>query len=131
MSRRALFRALCRAGLRCAGRSGFSVVEMLLVFAIVGIAILPLASVQFYSRREVNEAQHHSQAIQLAEAQLEQMRASGFGQAQPDTVRNGIFTTASSVVQVSNTLQQLQVTVSWQHGTIPRAMTLTCLQSLR
>jgi Tfp pilus assembly protein PilV len=112
-------------------QAGFSIVEMLLVFAIIGIAVLPLATVQFYSRREVTEAGRHTRAVEMAQATIERMRARGFGQAVPDTLQDGPFTAASGVVPISPTLEELRVTVSWQHGESPRSLTLSCLQSMR
>lgn len=114
-----------------AGQAGFSIIEMLLVFAIIGVAVVPLASVQFYSRREVSEASRHSRAVELAQASLERMRSRGFGQAVPDTVQNGVFVTAADVVPISATLEELRVTVTWPYKDQPRAVTLSCLQSRR
>lgn len=112
-------------------QAGFSIVELLLVFALIGVAVIPLAAVQFYSRREVGEASRHSRAVQLAQASLERMRARGFGQAVPDTVQSGIFTAAAQVIPVSATLEELRVTVTWPGDDLPRDVTLSCLQSRR
>lgn len=112
-------------------QAGFSIVEMLLVFVLIAVAVIPLATVQFYSRREVSEASRHSRAVQLAQASLERMRARGFGQAAPDTVQTGVFTAAADVVQLSPTLEELRVTVSWPGDANATTVTLSCLQSRR
>jgi Tfp pilus assembly protein PilV len=112
-------------------QAGFSIVEMLLVFVLIGVAVIPLATVQFYSRREVSEASRHSRAVQLAQASLERMRSRGFGQSAPDTVQVGVFTSAADVVPLSPTLEELRVTVSWPGDDQPSTVTLSCLQSRR
>jgi len=119
--------------------AGFSVIEMLLVFAIVGIAMLPLAGIQFGSREAVREANRHSEAVIMAQAALEEMRAAGFNNSQPDTVQNGVFTVASSAEQFvdpatglpSNFVEELMVTVLWRDGADPRSLTLSTLQARR
>ena len=76
-------------------------------------------------------ASRHSQAVQLAQASLERMRSLGFGQAAPETLQTGIFTSAAAVVPLSPTLEELRVTVTWPGDDEPRSVSLSCLQSRR
>ena len=118
---------------------GFSIIEMLMVFAIVGIAMLPLAGIQFGSREAVNEASRHSEAVIIAQTSLEGMRAVGFGNVLPDTVTTGNFLVMSAAQQFIDPgtglpapfVEELQVTVAWQDGADPRSITLSCLQAQR
>ena len=57
--------------------SGFSVVEMLLVFTLVGLAMIPMAAIQFSSRREVSKADRMSLATEVAMSQVERVKLDG------------------------------------------------------
>lgn len=94
---------------------GFSVVEMLLVFTILAVAILPLAAVQFQSRYQVSEAQRQTRATQIALAQIERARMVGFANAAGDTLDIPPFRATTRVVAdpANPFLQEIQVTVSW------------------
>ena len=112
---------------------GFSVVEMLLVFTILAVAMLPLAAVQFQSRHQVSEAQRHTQATQIAQAQIERARMLGFGAAAGDTLHEPPFTVISQVVPdpANPFLQEIQVTVQWPVDGETREIVLAGKQAAR
>ncbi len=114
-------------------RSGFSIVEMMIVFAILGIAMIPLASVQFKSRHEITEAERQSQATQLAQAQLELIRMGGFNAAATDTVQQGVFTVVSGAQPdpANPFLRELSVQVTWNYNGNQRSLTLAAKQAAR
>jgi prepilin-type N-terminal cleavage/methylation domain-containing protein len=114
-------------------RAGFSIVEMMVVFAIIGVAMIPLASVQFKSRHEITEAERQSQATQLAQAQLERIKMAGFGAAATDTLQQDVFTiTSAAQPDAANSfLREITVQVSWEYNGGPRQVTLAAKQSSR
>ena len=67
-------RFLARGRIGLPGREGFSLVEILMVLIILSIGILPVVIVQHRSRREISESDRYSQAITLAQAQMERIK---------------------------------------------------------
>jgi Tfp pilus assembly protein PilV len=120
-------------GERRGDESGFSIVEMLIVFSILAIAMLPLTAVQLGSRHQITEAERQSQAVQIAQAQIERAKASGFAAASGDTLVDPPFTAVTRVVPdaVSPFLQEIQVTVQWDYGDEPRTLTVASKQAAR
>jgi len=117
---------------------GFSLVEVLIVFVLVGVALMPLAGVQLSSRRAVDEAQRYGEAVALAQTQLEQLRATGFGAAVADSVQNGPFTVLTSVTPELNgsglpstDLERLSVRVRWTEKGDALSVELTGLRADR
>lgn len=112
---------------------GISIVEMLLVFTVLSIAMLPLAAVQFGSRREVAEAQRESQAMQIALQQIERARMVGFGEAAGDSLHDPPFVAVTQVVPdpVNPFLEEVQVRVTWNRGTEERELVVAGKQAPR
>ncbi len=118
---------------------GFSLVEVLLVFVLVGIALLPLAGVQISSRRAVDEAQRYGEAVTLAETQLEQMRATGFGAAVADSIYQQPFTILTAVSPeidagtglAMTELERITVQVRWMQKSDTLSVALTGLRADR
>ena len=81
-----LFQRLRQTG---PGREGFSLVEILMVLMILTVGILPLAIIQHRARQDVIESDRYSQAITVAQSQLERIKGLGFGNAAPDTGQVG------------------------------------------
>jgi type II secretory pathway pseudopilin PulG len=112
-------------------RTGFSVVEMLIVFTIVGIAMIPMAAIQFSSRREVAQADRMSQATELALSQLELIKLEGFDAAVPDTAEIDDYMLITSVVPDSTNpfLREVAVRVEWPAPGGTRDVTMATMQS--
>ena len=110
-----------------------SPLRSLLVFTILAVAIIPLASVQFRSRTQISEAERQSQAVQIAQAMLERTKMRGFNNAQPDTLVRPPFVAISNVVPdaANPFLQEIQVSVNWSYGAEPRALTIATKQAAR
>ena len=117
--------------LRKPDRGGFTLTEIMVVMVILVIGIMPLAMVQNQSRREVTKADRFTQAITLAQEQLEQMKGLGFGNAVPDTGIVGQITWSSNVTVVSFGLERIDVTVDWQDEDGPKTVTLADMVSVR
>lgn len=112
-------------------RTGFSVVEMLIVFTIVGIAMIPMAAIQFSSRREVAQADRMSRATELALSQLELIKLEGFDAAVPDTAEIDDYVLITSVVPDSTNpfLREVAVRVEWPAPGGTRDVTMATMQS--
>ncbi len=118
---------------------GFSLVEILIVFVLIGVALMPLAGVQLNSRRTVHDSMRYGTAVQLAQNELEKLRAAGFGTAVADSTRNGNFTIVTTVTPEinpltglpSNELERLSVSVLWQEDDGQRSVVLTGLRANR
>lgn len=118
---------------RMGDEQGFSVVEMLIVFTVLAVAMLPLASVQFGARQQVSESLRQSQAVQLAASEIERVRSQGFENASGDTAAVDVFTYATTIVPDANNpfLQEIQVQVAWQYGNEQRSLVLASKQAAR
>jgi prepilin-type N-terminal cleavage/methylation domain-containing protein len=112
-------------------RDGFTLVELLVVMMILVIGILPLAMVQSRARLEVSESDRYTQAITVAQDQLERMRGLGFGNAAPDSGLAGPITWRSNVALVSQGLERLEITVLWTEPDGDRTLTVADLVSQR
>ena len=112
-------------------RDGFTLVEILVVLAILTIGILPLAMVQTQARHEVSKSDRFTQAITLAQSQLEQMKGAGFGNAVPDSGQVGAIQWRTAVQNVSFGLDRLEVTVNWFDGARDQTLLVSDLVSTR
>jgi Tfp pilus assembly protein PilV len=104
---------------------------LLVVMMILAIGILPLAMVQSRARQEVGKSDRYTQAITVAQDQLERMRGLGFGNAAPDSGTAGPITWRSNVTLVSQGLERLEVTVSWNDPDGVKTLNVANLASLR
>ena len=112
---------------------GFSVIEMLLVFTVVALAMMPLASIQFSSRQQITEADRQTGALQVAQERIERARMAGFENAVPDSGQVGMYSFVTTVTpDPSNPfLQEIETTVTWQYGGEQRNVTLASKQAAR
>lgn len=112
---------------------GFSLIEMMAVFTVLAVAILPLASIQFRARQEISESMRESQATQLAHDLIENARAAGFATAQPDSATSGVFDYVVDIVpDASNPfLQEIQVNITWNYEGEVQTLTMASKQAAR
>ena len=112
-------------------RGGFTLIEILIVMAILSIGIVPLAVVQSSARREVNHADRYTQAIALAQSRIEQAKGAGFGNAVPDSGDVGHLRWVADVQNVSFGMDQVGVTVTWNDGRVNQSLRMVSLVSMR
>ena len=104
------------SGRNAQSQNGFSLVETLVVLTVLGVAMLPLASTQFNSRRAITEADRQTQAMHIAVEQVERARMGGFGAAIQDTIQDGEYEIFMQVVPdtLNPFLEELQIVVNWE-----------------
>ena len=112
-------------------RQGFSLVEIMMVMVILSVGVLPIAVIQHQARRQVNEADRQTQAIAVAQMQLERMKSMGFGLAVAGNGNVGNVTWVSQVQNVSFGLDRLTVTASWRNKNVIESLTVSDLVSMR
>ena len=112
-------------------RDGFTLIEIMVVMVILVIGILPLAMVQNRAREDVRESDRFTQAITLAQEQLEQMKGQGFGNAAADSGTVGQVDWESRVSLIAFGLERIEVEVSWQDVQGNRSMVLADMVSVR
>jgi len=126
-----MLRRLQRIRARLRQRAGFSLIEIMVVILILAVGVIPIAVVQHQARREVSEADRHTDAIVLAQGQLERLKAMGFGNVVPDSgVVNNINWTAR-VNNVSFGLDRIDVVATWGTGRNQQTLVVSDLISMR
>jgi len=112
-------------------RAGFSLIEILMVLLILSVGILPMAIVHHRARREVTEADQYTQALAVAQSQMERIKGMGFGNAAADSGQEGIIKWECSVTNVTMGLDRIEVTSSWQGQGGEETLMVADLVSLR
>ena len=112
-------------------RDGFTLVEILMVLFILSVGILPLAVIQHQARREVTEADQYTQAMLVAQDQLERIKGMGFGDAVSDSGMSGNINWVCQVTSQSFGLDRLEVRTTWQSRGEERTMTIADFVSMR
>ena len=112
-------------------RDGFTLVEVLVVMVIITIGILPLAMVQTRARQEVSEADRFTQAMNVAQEQLEWTKGMGFENAIPSAGTDGAVSWTTGVEDLDVGLRRVSVTVIFPQGSQPDTLQIAALLSIR
>ena len=126
-----MLRRLQRLRARLIQSAGFSLIEIMVVMLILSVGVIPIAVVQHQARREVSEADRHTDAIVLAEGQLERLKAMGFGNVVPDSGVVNNITWTSRVNNVSFGLDRIDVIATWGTGRDQQTLVVSDLLSMR
>ena len=102
-----------------------------MVLLILSVGVLPIALIQHRSRREVNEADRHTQAIAVAQAQVERLKSLGFGNIPNDAGQTGNINWAAQVTNVSFGLDRIDLTATWQNEGGVETLVVSDLISMR
>jgi prepilin-type N-terminal cleavage/methylation domain-containing protein len=113
------------------GREGFTLVEIMMVLVILSVGVLPIAVIQHRARAEVGEADRHTQAIAVAQMQMERLKSLGFGNIANDNGVAGNVTWNAQVANVSFGLDRVTVTATWQNKNVVETLTVSDLVSMR
>ena len=122
---------LARGRVGWPGREGFSLVEILMVLMILSVGILPVVVIQHRSRREISESDRYTQAITIAQSQMERIKGMGFGVAAPDSGSAGEVDWTCRVVNVGIGLDRVEITARWQSDQGQESLTIADLLSMR
>ena len=112
-------------------RDGFTLVEVLVVMVIITIGILPLAMVQTRARQEVSEADRFTQAMNVAQEQLEWTKGMGYANAVPNSGTDGAVSWRTGVEDLDVGLRRITVTVIFPQGSQPDTLQMAALLSIR
>jgi len=93
--------------------AGFSLVELMVVLVILTIGLLPLALVQTRAQQDVFESGQYSEAVQVAQLQMESAKSLGFGNVAADSGTVDAFTWNRQVQNIQPGLDQLRISVTW------------------
>jgi prepilin-type N-terminal cleavage/methylation domain-containing protein len=93
--------------------AGFSLVELMVVLVILTIGLLPLALIQTRAQQDVFESGQYTEALQVAQLQMEQAKSQGFGNAVTDSGAVDSYTWTTTVNNVSFGLDEITVDVTW------------------
>ncbi len=93
--------------------AGFSLIELMVVLVILAIGLLPLALIQTRAQQDVFESGQYTEALQVAQLQMESAKSQGFGSAVTDSGAVDTYTWRATVTNVSFGLDQIVVDVQW------------------
>lgn len=120
-----------RARVPAPGREGFSLVEIMMVLVILSVGVLPIAVIQHRARGEVNEADRHTQAIAVAQMQMERLKSQGFGNIANENGATGAINWVAQVDNVAFGLDRVTVTATWQNKGAVETLVVSNLVSMR
>lgn len=112
-------------------RDGFTLPEVLMVMIILAIGVLPLTMIQARARSEVRETDRYTQAVTLAQQQLEWAKGQGFGNVVPDSGLVGQVQWRTDVQPAAFGLERLEVRVIFRQGSSPDTLRVASLLSMR
>jgi len=114
--------------------NGVTLIELMVVLVVLSIGIIPIALVQTRSNRDVFESGQHSEALNVANQQMETVKSLGFNNAVSDSGTAGASNTYAwrRIVQPAGFgLSNVTVRVQWQEGGNQRTIQLENLLSMR
>lgn len=112
-------------------REGFTLVEILVVLFILTVGVLPLVIIQHRARREVTETDRYTQAVMVAQDQLERIKGMGFGNAAADSGQVGHISWVCNVTNESFGMDRIELTASWLAEGEVRTLTIANVLSMR
>ena len=99
------------------GARGFSLVELMVVMVILTVGLIPLAFIQTRSQQNVADSGRFTDALALAQLQMESAKSLGFGNVVADSGAVDNYQWRQQVQNVSPGLDQVAVQVAWtEHG---------------
>lgn len=104
--------------------AGFSLVELMVALVILTIGLLPLAFVQTRAQQDVFDSGRSTEALAIAQLQMEEAKSLGFGVAATDTGTVDNYTWIRDVQNVSVGLDQVTVNVNWNERGDARSVSL-------
>lgn len=110
---------------------GISLVEIMVVMVVIAIGILPIAFVQSNSSRDVIKSGQRTQALTIAQNQMEQIRSLGFNAAASDSGSVDQYQWSAIVSNQGVGLNRVVVTVTWAEMGQQRTVSLDNLLSTR
>jgi len=111
---------------------GFTLIELMVVLVILTIGLLPLALVQTRAQQDVFESGQFSDAVQVAQLQMESAKALGFGNIPVDSgTVDGVYAWDRQVQNVSLGLDQITVNVNWMDKGDAQTVAITDMISFR
>jgi len=110
---------------------GVTLVEIMFVLIILALGILPIAAIQAQSHRDIYESGQRTEALSIAQLQMERARNMGFTAVTADSGAVGAFDWRTQVVPQSPSLAAVVVTVQWPEGDDTQTIQIRNLLSSR
>ena len=99
---------------RLLNNKGVTLVELMVVLVVLTIGLLPIALVQSRARSDVFNSGQRTEAINIAQMQMERTKSVGFANAVSGAGTIGAFNWNTVVQPVSSGLSSVTITVQWQ-----------------
>ncbi len=92
---------------------GFTLVELMVALVILTIGLLPLAFVQTRAQQDVFDSGRYTEALAIAQLQMEETKSLGFGNAPTDSGTVDNYQWVRNVQNVGQGLDQITISVNW------------------
>jgi prepilin-type N-terminal cleavage/methylation domain-containing protein len=110
---------------------GVSLIELMIVLVILAAGLIPIAAVQTRSNRDVFDSGQYTEALNIAQMQMERVRNLGFNNAVSDSGSVGNMDWWARVQPAGIRLNSIEVTVQWQEQGDTQQVQLSNLLSSR
>ncbi|MDH4036810.1 MAG: prepilin-type N-terminal cleavage/methylation domain-containing protein [Candidatus Krumholzibacteria bacterium] len=119
-----------------AAQRGFSLVELMVVMAILAVGLLPLAFIQTRAQQNVADSGRFTEALALAQMQMESAKSLGSGNVATDSGLVDVYTWRRDVTTlvpgpVPARLDRITLSVNWTEHGRPQSLQIINMMSAR
>jgi len=110
---------------------GVTLVELLVVLAVLAAGLIPIALVQLTANKDVFHSGQRTEALSIAQMQMERVKSMGFDNAVTNNGTAGAYTWNTNIQPAGSGINSVTITVQWQEKGKQRAVTTRSLLASR
>lgn len=110
---------------------GVTLVELLVVLAVLSAGLIPIAFVQLSANKDVFHSGQRTEALGIAQMQMERTKSMGFNNATSSNGTAGIYNWNTNIQPAGTRINSVTITVQWQEKGEQKAVTIRSLIASR